>query len=304
MPRVVVIGSINVDLVATVPRFPQPGETVLGDGLARFPGGKGANQAVAAARLGAHTTLVGAVGDDEAGRFMLDFLAANDVDTVRVVRRDGVPTGTALIALAHGENQIIVVPGANGLVSPAEVSALELGLGDVVLCQLEVPVTTVAAVLELARRGGATAILNAAPALAQARPLAARCHLLVVNETELGTLAGASIGADAPGHVIATQADALRGPAGPTIVATLGARGALVCTESTWFEEPGRPVPVLDTTGAGDCFVGALAAALSFGASLREAVRFANAAASIAVQRAGAGSSMPTRGEVESVLAG
>lgn len=303
MGRVVVIGSINVDLVATVERFPRAGETVFGSSFAQYPGGKGANQAIASARAGGSTRIVGAVGDDDHGRHMREFLTSNGVDCERVAVRASAPTGTALITVCAGENSIVVVPGANGTVQASDLADLPVAPGDVLVAQLEIPIATVAAALHRAQRLGAVTVLNAAPMHEEVRTLLRHAHVLVVNEVELAALSGAPINQDTPSHLIAEAADALRARGLPTVIATLGARGAIVVGESAWFELPGRPVAVVDTTGAGDCFVGAFAAALAGGRSLRTAAEFANVAASICVQRAGAGPSMPTGAEIESSAA-
>ncbi len=299
MNRVIVVGSINIDLVAAVDRFPRPGETVLGFDLRRFPGGKGANQAVAAARLGARTAMVGAVGDDAFGAEMLAFLGSMGVDKQDVLVRPGESTGTALISVCAGENTIVVVPGANASVDTGSIDVLDLHAGDVVLCQLEVPVPTVAAVLDRARRCGAISILNAAPTLAEAKSLLAGCDVLVLNEIELATYACIPIHGDATLQTVADAAGQLRARAAQVIIVTLGQRGSVVSRSDRWFHEPGREVVVVDTTGAGDCFCGALAASLARGMTIEAAVKFANVAGSIAVQRIGAGPGMPVLAEVE-----
>jgi len=302
LSRVVVVGSINIDLVATVDRFPRAGETVPGRGLHRYPGGKGANQAVAAARLAAATMLLGAVGDDAFGGEMLAFLASMAVDLHHVRVQPGMPTGMALITVCEGENTIVVVPGANATVAAGAIEAMQLRADDILLCQLEVPIDTVAAAIGHARRCGATSILNPAPALAAADRVVADCDLLILNEVELSTFARLSIGDDTPLPVIAHAAQRLRAFASQIIIVTLGRRGAIVSLSDRWIHEPGRNAVVVDTTGAGDCFCGALAAALARGAMIEAAVKFANAAASIAVQRMGAGPGMPSLNEVEPLL--
>ncbi len=299
MNRVIVVGSINVDLVAAVDRFPRPGETVLGRDLRRFPGGKGANQAVAAARLGGRTAMVGAVGDDAFGAEMLAFLGSMGVDKQDVLVRPGESTGTALISVCAGENTIVVVPGANASVDTRSIDVLDLHAGDVVLCQLEVPILTVAAVLDRARQCGAISILNAAPALAEAKSILAGCDVLVLNEIELATYACIPIHGDATLQTVADAAGHLRARAAQVIIVTLGQRGSVVSRSDRWFHEPGREVVVVDTTGAGDCFCGALAASLARGMTIEAAVKFANVAGSIAVQRIGAGPGMPALAEVE-----
>ncbi len=302
MNRVVVVGSINVDLVARVDRFPRPGETVLGRDLRKFPGGKGANQAVAAARLGARTVMIGAVGDDAFGAEMVAFLGSMGVDKQNVLVRPGESTGTAFISICAGENTIVVVPGANASVDTRLIDALDLQKGDVLLCQNEVPVPTVAAVIECARQRDAVSILNAAPALAEAESILAGCDVLVLNEIELAAYARVPIHGDAALRTIADAAGYLRTRDAQVIIVTLGQRGSVVSLADRWFHEPGRAVVVVDTTGAGDCFCGALAASFARGDSIEAAVEFSNVAASIAVQRAGAGPAMPLLSEVEMLL--
>jgi ribokinase len=299
--RVVVAGSINIDLVAQVDRFPRPGETVLGRDLRRFPGGKGANQAVAAARLGAPTAIIGAVGNDAFGTEMLQFLATMGVNCRDVVTRPDTPTGTALITVCDGENSIVVAPGANADVAIESVASYEFRAGDVLLCQLEVPIPVITAAIARANACGARTILNAAPALMEADAALKLCDIAVVNELELGAFKGIPIDANAELAVIADAAERLRGKPGQVVIVTLGHRGVVVSSPDRWFHEPGRKVNVIDTTGAGDCFCGALAASLARGGAMNEAVRFANAAASICVQRMGAGPAMPTQSEVEAL---
>lgn len=303
MGKVVCLGSINVDLVATVPRFPRPGETVLGTSFARHPGGKGANQAIAAARMGVETVMAGCVGDDDAGRWMVGILEAAGVDATRIRSRAGMPTGTAIIRVCAGENDIVVVPGANAAMDRTGADTLPLASGDVLVCQLEVPADVVAAALARARESRATAILNAAPALPESRALAALADVLIVNESELSILAGRPVDPVAPIADIAGVARTLRTDVPGTIVTTLGARGVMVVSHAGWSHVAAHAVEVVDSTGAGDCFCGVLAASLADGMSMTRAVARANAAAAIAVTRAGAGASMPGRAEVDRLAA-
>lgn len=303
MGRVIVVGSINVDLAVTAARFPRPGETVAGGSFARHPGGKGANQAIAAARLGARTTLAGAVGDDAHGAFMRTVLAEAGVDVGSVRTAPESPTGVALITVAGGENSIVVVAGANGLLFQADVRG-PIGANDVVVAQLETPVAATKAAFEAARAVGAAAILNPAPASPDALELLPLATLVVVNETELEFLAGAPLAPDADAPTILHAMRALRRHPEQSVVATLGARGviALVGPDRP-VALPGHPIEVVDTTGAGDCFVGALAAGLAQGRPLPDALVRANAAAALSVRRAGAGSAMPSAAEVDAFLA-
>jgi len=300
--RVVVVGSVNMDLVVRVERHPRPGETVLGRGHASHPGGKGANQAVAAARLGAAAHMVACVGDDDEGRALLAALrqAGVDVSQVRVGAR---PTGVAFIQVDDaGQNSIVVSPGANAEVSAEDVAALDLAGAAVVMLQLEVPLDTVLAAARAARRAGAAALLNVAPAQPlTAAQLADVTHLLV-NEHEAAVL----LGSDA-GRVTADPRGAARGltALAPVAVVTLGAAGAAwAARDGGEGRQPAFPVSVVDTTAAGDAFAGALAARLAAGESeLAAAVRYACAAGSLATAREGAQPSLPTAAEVEAALA-
>ncbi len=288
--RVHVVGSINRDVVVRVDRHARPGETVAASSLVRLPGGKGLNQAVAAARAGASVSFVGAVGRDLDGEDLVGVLVAAGVDVVGVAVVDA-PTGTALVAVdANGENAIVVAAGANHRVDPAAAAALLVGPGDVVVAQLEVPHGVVSAAMRAARAAGGLAVLNAAPARPLPDELLAMVDIAVVNETELEALGG-----------MATLLSRL-GPHG-RVVATLGAAGALVADGAGEVTIEGRRVEVIDTTGAGDCFVGVVAAGLAAGSSLVDAARVANAAASLAVQRDGAAVSMPTAAEIAALVA-
>lgn len=300
MGRVVVAGSINMDVVATADRHPKVGETVAGKAVHYFPGGKGANQAVAAAKLGARTTLIGRLGVDAFGRQLRTFLAAQGIDIACVRDTAETPTGTAIITVADADNTIVVVPGANALVTPAEVAGPALTKGDIAVSQFEIPQPTVAAFFQHARAAGATTILNPAPAIACGRELLNLVDILVLNETELGFLANTELReGDDPAPFIAA-ARSLRTRPEQIICVTLGKRGVLALTGNDTLTIAGRNVNSVDTTGAGDCFVGALAAQLAAGHSIGTALTYANTAASICVQRTGAAPSMPTAAEVAS----
>jgi ribokinase len=298
MPKIAVVGSINLDLVVPVPRHPRPGETVLGGDLAEHPGGKGANQAVAAARLGASVAMLGRVGADDAGARLRRVLDLEGVDATRVLPVDGLPTGRALIAVDHttGENSIIVSPGANTALSPEHCAAEGALLRDasVTLLQHEVPPETVAAAARLA---GGTVLLNPAPARELTLDLLHMVDLLVPNREELASLVGHPL----PDlHAVADAARQLRGPT--AVVVTLGADGALLCEDGAVAFVPPHQVSPLDTTAAGDAFCGALAFCLVDGLGLHEAVRRANVAAALSTTLAGAQPSLPTRAEVAHAL--
>jgi ribokinase len=294
-PAVVVVGSLNLDLVVPVPHHPTPGETVLGGDVFRNPGGKGANQAVAAARLGQPTALVGRVGQDDAGRILRSSLEDAGVDASRVLETEDAPTGVALITVDdRGENAIVVSPGANARVTPHDVEAASgtLRTASAVLLQLEVPVEVVIAA---ARTATGTVVLNPAPARPLPPALLEAVDVLVPNRSELAVLTGA--GAEPRDEDQAARLAArLEGPS--AVVVTLGAEGALVLEAGRVERVPPVPVEVVDTTAAGDAFCGALADALVRGGSLVEAAGWAARAASVACTRKGAQASLPSRDEV------
>ncbi|WP_315798131.1 ribokinase [Bradyrhizobium sp. SZCCHNRI3043] len=302
MGRVVVAGSTNMDVVATAERHPRIGETVAGRSVMYFPGGKGANQAVAAAKLGAPTALIGRLGRDAFGEQLRAFLTAQGIDLTAVKDSASASTGTAIITLAKADNTIVVISGANAEVSADDVAQVSLGSGDVAVSQFEIPQATIIAFFQRAKSAGATTILNPAPASAFDSTLFALVDVLVLNETELSFLAGIELG-DAPTPQQVNEAvRALEPRDDQTVCVTLGARGAVAVSGAEARLVEGRAVKAVDTTGAGDCFVGALAARLSQGAAIADAIGYANIAASISVQRMGAGPSMPTAEEVRALL--
>jgi ribokinase len=302
MGRVFVAGSINMDVVATAERHPQVGETVAGKDVLYFPGGKGANQAVAAAKLGAHTALIGRLGEDAFGTQLRAFLDAEGVDLSLVTDTANVHTGTAIITLAHADNTSVVIPGANGLVSAEDVAPPALAKGDVAVSQFEIPLPAIKAFFDKARAAGALTILNPAPARACDEELLDLVDILVLNETELGLLANTRLGEDDDLARFVDAAKALDAGRSKVVCVTLGSRGVLALAGGEHHLVAGRKVKAVDTTGAGDCFVGALASQLASEATLNDALVYANAAASICVQRMGAAPSMPDSGEVSDVL--
>ena len=301
MGRVFIAGSINMDVVATADRHPKVGETVAGRQVLYFPGGKGANQAVAASRLGVKTTLIGRLGKDSFGAELRTFLGAQGIE-LGSVRDADTHSGTAIITVAASDNTIVVIPGSNALVSADDVSVVPLVKGDVAVSQFEIPLPTIAAFFRRARAAEATTLLNPAPAQKFGRELLELVDILVLNETELGFLAGTELSDSDEAVRIIDVARQLQARADQTICVTLGKHGVLALAGQEEFPVPGRVVKAVDTTGAGDCFVGALAAQLADEVPLRTALAFANAAASISVQRMGAGPSMPTAAEVAAVL--
>jgi ribokinase len=298
-PEVTSVGSLNLDVTITVETLPAPGETVLGTSAARAGGGKGANQAAAAQAAGAAVAMVGAVGDDDAGRLMCDDLASRGVDVSAVARVADVYSGTATIAVdsRHGENLIIVDPGANGTLSAADVGVDAVRHAAVVLAQLEVPVAAVLAAAEHAR---GRFILNPSPVASLPRALWDRVAVLVVNQSELGALAGVDTPA---GRDDASSALRALGRDGATIV-TLGAAGALVDDGSGVHALDALAVQPVDTTGAGDCFCGILAARLAAGDPMLEAARLATAGAALATLAPGARGALPGLAEIRSAAEG
>jgi ribokinase len=302
MGRVFVAGSINMDVVATADRHPKIGETVAGKAVHYFPGGKGANQAVAAAKLGAPSTLIGRLGTDAFGQQLRTFLSQQGIDLALVKDTADIHTGTAIITIADADNTIVVVPGANALVSAEDVAAPVLAKGDVAVSQFEIPQATIAAFFKRARAAGATTILNPAPAMECGSGLLDLVDILILNETELGLLTQAELhDTDEPARFI-EAARRLPAASDKVICVTLGKRGVLALVHGEPSLIAGRVVKAVDTTGAGDCFVGALAAQLANGKPIRDALEYANAAASICVQRMGAAPSMPTAAEVDEIL--
>jgi ribokinase len=291
--EIVVVGSINTDLTIDVPRLPHEGETILGGQTVRRAGGKGANQAVASARLGRATAFVGCVGDDAEAGALLGRLGAEGVDIGAVARAEGA-SGVAIILLRDGESTIVVSPGANARLAEADVLAAgrRLRAAAAVLLSLEVPVAAVAAA---ARAAGGLVVLNPAPARPLPAELLERVDVLVPNRQELAGLVGAPAAADL--EAVAGQARGL--PGAGVVVVTLGGDGALVVTPDRVSHVPAEPAKVVDATAAGDSFCAALTDALIGGAEVEAAARWAARVAAAVVERPGAMDSLPTRAEVE-----
>ena len=301
-PHIAVVGSLNMDLVIRTPRFPSPGETIIGRDFHTIPGGKGANQAVAAARLGARVSMVGRVGDDGFGAQQLANLSGLGIDVSHIRRDPGAATGVALIAVDEGgQNSIILASGANMRLAPADVEAAEEAIASaaLLLLQLEVPLEVVEQAAALARAHGVTVVLNPAPARELPPSLLRQVDFLIPNESETALLTGVQVEDMEAARQAATR---LRTAGVGTVILTLGERGALLVDRMQATHIPGFQVEVVDTTAAGDAFVGGFAVALAEKQSLTEAVRFANAAGALAVTRLGAQPSLPTRVEVEAFL--
>jgi ribokinase len=294
--RIVVLGSLNQDLVVTMPRLPQPGETVLGEGLGAYAGGKGANQAVAAARLGGQVAMVGRVGDDSFGPGLIENLDANGVDPSGIQLDREAATGAALIYVARdGQNMIAVAPGANARLGADDVRRTRDRLlpGDVLVMQLEIPMAVVEQAAMVGRQAGARIVLNAAPAQRVDPGLLRQLDALVVNEREASALADQ---ADAPQAEAA--AAAVREHGARVVIVTLGAGGSLMRDDAGVHRAEAFDVQPVDSTGAGDAFMGALAVALAAGVPARAAIRFANAAGAAATTSVGAQAALPRLDEL------
>ena len=295
--RVCVVGSLNVDLVVVADRLPAPGETVLGGRFAVHDGGKGANQAVAAARAGASVSMIGAIGQDEYGARLIGALRSEGVDVTGVRELSGEPTGVAIIAVGpRGENQIVVAPGANAALELEAADLDRIRTTDVLVTNHEVATSVVHEALRTAREAGAVAILNPAPARALSSDVLHIGPILTPNEHELVV----AIGNDETRSALDELAARTSGP----IIVTQGPAGALLVEGDRRERFPGHPVPeVIDTTGAGDTFNGVLAAWLAAGASIDESIKAANAAAGMSVTASGARAGMPSRDAIEAALA-
>jgi ribokinase len=298
---ITVVGSINLDLIATVERLPAPGETVTGGDFGTAPGGKGANQALAARRAGAQVRMIGAVGKDAFAGEALSLLEEGGVDLSHVGRMHA-PTGTALILVdARGENVIAVVPGANKSVLPGDLASAGLKKGEYVLIQQEIPLETVAAALRAARKAGAISVLNTAPFRAEAAPFIGEADYVVANETEFDLYADAL---SLPEGDRTRRMAAFAERTGRALIVTLGADGVLAAAPGEALAVPALKVKPIDTVGAGDTFCGYLAASLASGLPLEQALRRATAAASLACLKEGAQPSIPLAAEVDHAMKG
>lgn len=298
MAKILVVGSINMDLVVRVPHAPLPGETVLGGDFETFPGGKGANQAVAAARMGGEVTMVGRVGNDSFGDALIQGLVEDKIKTTYVIKDTEARTGIAMISVAaDGENEIVVASGANHKVTPEDVNNTRSIMRemDLLLLQLECPIDTVTASVELAKAYDVPVVLNPAPAQPLSKTLLANIDVLTPNEGELATLTGEK---DPEIAICSLLEWGLK-----NLVITLGANGARVITAEGDQHLPAHEITAVDTTAAGDAFNGALAVALAEGKPLLEAVCYGMAAGALAATRRGAQPSLPTRDAVEGLMA-
>jgi ribokinase len=301
--NIVVVGSLNMDLVVRMPQIPRPGETLLGGVFKTFPGGKGANQAVAAARLGGQVTMIGCVGDDAFGREMRATLAREGIDTTYVLVHPEAATGVALIQVdAQGQNSIAVASGANFRLTGVDVEKAMQTIGefDVLVMPLETPLETVYTAAKIASRRGAKVLLNPAPAQVLEKDLLELVDVLLPNEYEIALMTGMQLLSPADTR---KAAEKLRALGTKNLIVTLGSQGsALFNASGQETLIPVCQVQAIDTTAAGDCFVGALAVGLCEGKSLLAAAEFASAAAALSVTREGAQPSLPRRSEVEQFI--
>jgi len=308
MQDILVIGSLNADLVVRAPHFPQPGETISGGDLQIIPGGKGANQAVAAARQGASVAMLGRVGSDSFGPFLLDSLKSNSVDITHV-HADDSATGTAIIVVdANGQNSIVLSAGANGKVSPADVDNATSLRPSLILLQLEIPIPTVLHAAQYARKNNIRVILNPAPAKSLPDELISLIDFIIPNETELSLLTGIEV-KDIPSAEKAAKVLLDRGA--KNVIVTLGEKGALLVSGNQTTQVTAYKVYVVDTTAAGDAFIGGFASALLESDDMRqqasslqiiEAVKYANACGALAATKFGAQPSLPTKEETENFI--
>ncbi len=302
--RILVVGSINMDMVVRSLHMPAPGETVLGNGFVTSPGGKGANQAVAAARLGSHCRMLGRIGEDAFGESLLKGLRDEGIDCTNVMTTEGEPTGVAMIVVdARGENSIVVASGANYLLTPDDVFGQADAFGDidVVVLQLELPLPTVRAAIDLAKRNGCRVILDPAPMPKCLSSSICEVDIITPNVTEAEMLTGTKTGEEKADMNIAMDLIARGAKAA---VLKLGSRGSMVVTaDGHMARVRAYNVDIVDTTAAGDAYTAALAVCVGEGRPLVEAAKFANAAGALACTRLGAQSAMPTRHEVSMLMA-
>tara|TARA_R110002095_G_scaffold204042_2_gene186497 strand:- start:1699 stop:2631 length:933 start_codon:yes stop_codon:yes gene_type:complete len=300
--KITVLGSINMDLMIRAAKLPLPGETVIADSKVENPGGKGANQAVAAARMGADVTMIGCVGDDSFAEQLLQNLQAESVDTSHIMRKQNTTSGVAVVMVeASGENAILVVPGANGLVSQQEIEQARQAICDshLLLMQLEVPQEIVVAAIKVAREAGVPVILDPAPAPANIQSDLLQVDLICPNQSEAAALLGKPVNSMENAVALIHELTQL-GPRQAII--TMAEQGAVVFDGETVQTVPPFEINVLDSTAAGDAFAAGLAVRLAENASLIDAVKFASAAGALAASGAGAQAAMPTREQIETLL--
>ena len=299
MNKVIVVGSVNMDITARTDKLPDTGETVAARSVEYLPGGKGLNQAVAAAKIGTTVVLAGCLGSDSFADELASFVRRHKID-VSCLRRSEKNSGIALITVdERGQNTIVVAPGSNADVCPEDVKKLPVSPGDVVVCQFEIPPAAVAAAFAKARRYGARTILNPSPVCPIPDEIFRNTDILIVNETELAFLSRENVDENTPAEKVADAAEKLKTDAEQTVIVTLGSRGALVAGSKDMLFVDSYKVPAVDTVGAGDCFAGVFAAKLAEGKDVGENVKTAARAAAVCVTRKGAAPAMPDAGELE-----
>ena len=299
MNKVIVVGSVNMDITARTDKLPDTGETVAARSVEYLPGGKGLNQAVAAAKIGTTVVLAGCLGSDSFADELASFVRRHKID-VSCLRRSEKNSGIALITVdERGQNTIVVAPGSNADVCPEDVKKLPVSPGDVVVCQFEIPPAAVAAAFAKARRYGARTILNPSPVCPIPDEIFRNTDILIVNETELAFLSRENVDENTPAEKIADAAEKLKTDAEQTVIVTLGSRGALVAGSKDMLFVDSYKVPAVDTVGAGDCFAGVFAAKLAEGKDVGENVKTAARAAAVCVTRKGAAPAMPDAGDLE-----
>jgi len=298
--RIVVVGKVGMDILVRLDAAPRSGESVLGEGMELIPGGKGANQAVAASRLGAKVSFISRVGDDEFGRRLVSYLKKESLDASCVKISNEAPTGTTVVMLDRNhDNTMVSIPGITKTLSVADLDPVELTGSDIVVTQLGVPQEVVIELLKRAKSAGATTILNGTPRIKVPKSTLELADYLIVNEYEAAFFAGEDKVSSDP-DIVSGYAKKIRTSASQVVIVTVGESGSIALDRDKIIRVAGLKVNVVDTTGAGDCFIGAFAKALSEDKSLEEALNFANKAASICVQRMGASAALPTLEEVNS----
>lgn len=292
MGKIIVAGSINMDIITRVAKLPQAGETIAGKSVEYLPGGKGLNQAVACAKMGSETILISRLGNDVFAKILQNFLTQHQIKST-YIKTCSKESGTAFITVDdQGNNTIVVVPGSNAEVGIEDISQIEIAKEDIIISQFEIPIPTIIALFKRAKQAGARTILNPSPIQAIPQELLEMTDVLIVNETELGFLHNEKIDEDTSIEQMAETAQKIKKHPAQIIIITLGGNGALV-VENTAYQVHGHQVQAIDTVGAGDCFAGVIAAQLLRGKCLRDCVAIANKAASICVTRKGAAPAMP-----------
>jgi len=303
MPHVVVVGSLNMDLVVRVPHMPAPGETILGANFQTIPGGKGANQAVAAARMGARVTMIGCVGNDDFGKTLVDNLTRESIDVSNISIAPDAATGIAMITVdENGQNSIVVASGANMELTAEDIRAAWKKIEDIdiVVMPLEVSLECIEEAATLAKKSSAKVVLNPAPAQELSEKLLSKVDILIPNESETALLTGLEVNTLEEAEIAAKK---LQSKGVDTVILTLGARGAMLIAENTDAQIfSSYPTNVVDTTAAGDAFVATLTFGVSSGVPIKEAIQLANASGALAVSKIGAQPSLPTKSEVSQFI--